>query len=501
MITVSEMRALEINSEALGVPTRLLMENAGRSVKDAVIEVLGTVSGKEVIVFVGHGGKGGDGLVSARHLAGEGARVSVFLLGEIKHADALANLDAINEMDYSVKLIEVKDPSQLTPLNADVLIDAMLGTGVKAKVREPFRTAIEVFNESKGFKVSIDVPSGIDPDTGEELGVSVQPDLVVTFHDLKPGLVNKPFKAKVAKIGIPPEAEVYVGPGDLMVSMRPRRPQSKKGDYGRLLIIGGSETFYGAPTLAAMSAMRASVDLVYVAAPEETAKTIASYSPDLITIKLKGRNLNPDNVKELVPWIERANAVVLGPGMGMSDETVQFSQEIVNLLLGLNKPVVLDADALKANKGRRLSKSFVITPHAGEFAIYFGSQLSMDVKERIGQVIEGSKKCDCVVLAKGYVDVIADGSRFKLNKTGNPGMTVGGTGDTLAGLVGAFLAMGLEPYKAAYLGAFVNGLAGSLAYAELGPHITASDLVYRIPQVMNDPLNSFKKKTYKRILQ
>ncbi|MCQ4344352.1 MAG: NAD(P)H-hydrate epimerase, partial [Sulfolobales archaeon] len=237
MITVSEMRALEINSEALGVPTRLLMENAGRSVKDAIIEVLGTVSGKEVVVFVGHGGKGGDGLVSARHLAGEGARVSVFLLGEIKHTDALANLDVISEMDYSVKLIEVKDPSQLTPLNADVLIDAMLGTGVKGKVREPFRTAIEVFNKSKGFKVSIDVPSGIDPDTGEELGLSVRPDLVVTFHDLKPGLVNRPFMTKVAKIGIPPEAEVYVGPGDLMVSMRPRRPQSKKGDYGRLLII------------------------------------------------------------------------------------------------------------------------------------------------------------------------------------------------------------------------------------------------------------------------
>jgi NAD(P)H-hydrate epimerase len=500
MITVSEMRALEINSLAFGVPTLLLMENAGRSVKDAIVESLGTVKGKRVAVFVGHGGKGGDGLVAARHLAIEGADVTVYLLGENKHEDAIVNLNAIMDMDYSVKVIEVKDVSQLEPIEADVLIDAMLGTGVRGKVREPFATAIQVFNRSKGFKVSIDVPSGTDPDTGEVLGVTVIPDLVVTFHELKKGLVGKPYKVKVYNIGIPPEASIYVGPGDLIVKLPQRKPQSKKGDNGRLLVIGGSETFHGAPTLAALAAMKAGNDLVYLAAPEETAKTIASFSPDLITVKLSGKNLNPGNVSELLPWIERANAVVLGPGMGLKDETVEFSKEIVDLLIERRKPTVLDADALKANKGRRLSPNFVITPHAGEFRIFFSVELDKDVRKRIDQVVSAARQCGCVVLAKGYVDVISDGERFKLNKTGNPGMTVGGTGDTLAGLVGSFLAMRLSPFDAAALGGLVNGLAGSLAYSEMGPHFTASDLIARIPQAMNDPINAFKKKPYVRVL-
>ncbi len=500
MITVSEMRALEINSEALGVPTRLLMENAGKSVRDAIVEALGDVRGKRVVVFVGHGGKGGDGLVAARHLASDGAEVTVLLLGENKHEDAVANLDAVQEMDYTIKIAEVKDFRELKPFEAEVLIDAMLGTGVRGKVREPFATAIKIFNESKGFKVSIDVPSGIDPDTGETLGDYVRPDLVVTFHDVKPGLMKHPFKVKVAKIGIPPEAWIYVGPGDLIVRQRPRRMESKKGDNGRLLVIGGSETFSGAPTLAALAAMRVGVDLVYVAAPERTAETIASYSPDLIAIKLKGKNLSPENLTELLPWIDRANAVVVGPGMGVAEETVEFSKAIVDLLLSKGKLTVLDADALKANRGKVLSKSFVITPHSGEFRIYFGEELDKDPRKRIEQVINAANKCNCVILSKGYFDVISDGSRFRLNKTGNPGMTVGGTGDTLAGIVGGLMAMGYEPFVAAYLGAFINGLAGSLAYSELGPHLTATDLVMRVPQVMNDPLSAFKKKVYKRVI-
>ena len=500
MITVREMRALEINSQALGVPTKLLMENAGKAVRDEVVERLGDVNGKKVVVFVGHGGKGGDGLVAARHLAGDGARVTVLLLGENKHEDALANLQAIEEMDYTVELVDVKDFRDLKPMRADVLIDAMLGTGVRGRIREPFATAIGVFNGSEGFKVSIDVPSGIDPDTGEALGDYVRPDLVVTFHDIKPGLLKHPFQVKVAKIGIPPEAWIYVGPGDLIVRQRPRKMVSKKGDNGRLLVIGGSETFSGAPTLAALAALRLGVDLVYVAAPERTAETIASYSPDIIAVKLKGRNLSPDNLTELQPWLDKVNAVAIGPGMGLADETVEFSKAIVEFLLNKGKPTVLDADALKANRGRTLARNFVITPHAGEYKIFFGEELDKDPRKRIEQVVNAAKRCNCVVLSKGYFDVISDGDRTKLNKTGNPGMTVGGTGDTLAGIVGGLLAMGYEPFDAAMLGAFVNGLAGSLAYKEWGPHITATDLVEKIPQVMNDPLNAFANKVYKRVI-
>jgi len=498
MIDTKRMRAIEINSEAFGVPTLLLMENAGRSVKD---EILARIKPKDAVVFVGHGGKGGDGLVTARHLAGEGVKVKVLVLGENKHKDAIFNYNAILDMDYSVEVKEIKDISELAPVQADVLIDAMLGTGFRGKPREPFATAIKVFNESKGYKVSIDVPSGIDADTGEAPGDYVKPDLVVTFHDMKKGLLNHNFNVVVKKIGIPPEAEVYVGPGDVIVNVRKRDFKSKKGDNGRVLVIGGSYTFTGAPTLSALAALRTGADLVYVAAPEETAKIIAGYSPDLITIKLSGKNISPENFDELKPWIDRADAVIIGPGMGLDEKTVEASKIIVNYLKEKNKPAVIDADALKAISGFMLYPNAVITPHAGEFKIFFKEEPERDIRKRIEQVKEKAKICNCTVLLKGYVDIISNGEDFRLNKTGNPGMTVGGTGDTLTGVVGTLLAQKLSPIDAASIGVFINSLAGTLAYSELGPHLTPTDILNKIPVVLNDPIEAFKKKVYKRVIE
>ncbi|BFI76379.1 NAD(P)H-hydrate dehydratase [Sulfurisphaera ohwakuensis] len=497
MIDTKRMRAIEINSEALGIPTLLLMENAGRSVKD---EILARIKPNNAVIFVGHGGKGGDGLVTARHLAGEGVKVKVIILGENKHRDAVFNYNAILDMDYSIEINEIKDLEELKPVEADVLVDAMLGTGFRGKPREPFATAIRVFNESKGFKVSIDLPSGIDADTGEAPGEYVKPDLVVTFHDMKKGLLRYNFNVIVKKIGIPPEAEIYVGPGDVVASIKKRDYKSKKGDNGRVLVIGGSYTFTGAPTLSALAALRTGADLVYVASSEDTAKIIAGYSPDLITIKLSGKNISPNNLEELKPWIDRADSVIIGPGMGLSEETIEASKMIVNYLMEKNKPAVIDADALKAISGYKLYPNAVITPHAGEFKIFFKEETEKDIRKRITQVVAKAKECNCVVLLKGYVDIISDGMEFRLNKTGNPGMTVGGTGDTLTGIVGTFLAQKLSPFDAAAIGVFVNSLSGTLAYSELGPHITPSDILNKIPIVLNDPIESFKKKIYKRII-
>jgi len=497
-VTSVDMRALEINSSALGVPTVILMENAGRAVKE---EICGRVDvrGKNVVIFVGVGGKGGDGLVAARHLASEGSRVEVILLGENKHPDALRNLKAVEEMDYSVRLRRVRDQGDLRPVEAEVLVDAMLGTGLKGKPREPFESAIRSFNESKGFKVSIDMPSGIDPDTGEAPGSYVSPDLVVTLHREKVGLRRWNFNVVVKPIGIPPEAEVYVGPGDLVAYVEPRPMKTKKGDRGRVLVIGGSETYSGAPALASLAALRAGTDLVYVASPEEAARTIASFSPDLIVVKLKGESLSPSNLEQLRPWIERADVVALGPGLGLRDETVEAVAEIISTLKELKKRAVIDADALKAIKGSRLYDRVVITPHAGEFKTFFGVEVSQNPQERIGQVVEQAGKCDCTVLLKGYFDVVSDGKRFKLNKSGNPGMAVGGTGDVLTGIV-ASLMVRLEPFKAAYIGALVNGLAGTLAYEKYGERLVATDLVERIPEAMMNPVEIFSKKVYTRVM-
>ncbi|QKR00432.1 NAD(P)H-hydrate dehydratase [Metallosphaera tengchongensis] len=498
MITTSKMRALEINSEAFGVSTLQLMENAGRSVADEIEREV-EVKNSKVVIFVGHGGKGGDGLVAGRHLSERGAKVEIVLLGEIKHKDSVTNLQSILDMDFSVSLRNFEEVEGLD-LNGDVLVDAMLGTGVRGKIREPFKSAIKLFNQLRGFKVSIDVPSGLDPDTGKDLGESVKPDLVVTFHDMKQGLLRTDFKVVVKRIGIPPEASLYAGPGDLMVNLKPREMKSKKGIGGRVLVVGGSETFSGAPTLSALSSLRTGADLVYVASPERTAEIISSYSPDLITIKLEGRNFNEKNVEQLTQWVEKANVVVFGPGLGLSEDAVRATPTFVEHVLKMGKPLVLDADGLKIMKGSKLSRNVVITPHPGEFKIYFGTEPSASERERIEQVMDKARECNCVVLLKGYLDVISDGTSFKLNKAGNPGMTAGGTGDTLTGIVATFVAQGIDPFTSAYMGALVNSLAGTLAYSELGPHITASDIVQKIPAVLSNPIEAFKKRVYKRVI-
>ncbi|BCU68523.1 bifunctional ADP-dependent NAD(P)H-hydrate dehydratase/NAD(P)H-hydrate epimerase [Sulfolobales archaeon HS-7] len=493
-ITTEEMRILEINSEALGISTIQLMENAGKAVANKILEKVRT--GKAYI-FVGHGGKGGDGLAAARHLDSYGFDVTILLFGEIKHPAATVNLNIIRELD-TVRLVEVKDVSELSPVHGDVIVDALLGTGFSGKPREPFRTGIDIFNKSKGYKVSIDIPSGVNPDTGENYGDHVIPDLVVTFHKMKRGLIGI-SNVIVESIGIPKEAELFTGPGELMVRMKPRPMLTKKGDWGRLLIIGGSETFSGAPTLAALGALRTGIDLVYVAAPEETAKIIAGYSPDLITIKLSGSHLNEDNIEQLLDFIKKSNVIILGPGLGTHEETAKAVHNLIEILKDENKRAIIDADALKLYARNKLYSQVVITPHSREFEIFFGTVLPSEIKERVNAVTNCAKQCECTVVAKGYYDVISDGSRVKLNKTGQPGMAVGGTGDILTGIIGALLTRHL-PFEASTMGTFINGLAGSLAYEELRERISATDVIARIPKVLIDPLDAYKKRVYRRVI-
>jgi NAD(P)H-hydrate epimerase len=349
----------------------------------------------------------------------------------------------------------------------------------------------------KAFRVAVDIPTGIDADTGEVLGVAVKADLTVTFYKSKKGLekAKKYVGELVVKgIGLPKEFETYVGPGDVSMIMKPRPSESHKGDFGRLLIIGGSETFSGAPTLVAQAALRTGVDLAYLAAPEKTAYAISSLSPDLITVKLAGNHLNVKNLSELEEYIEVCNAVVMGPGLGLHDETCKAVKVIVDAVERAGKPLLLDADGLKAFASfkRKLKVPLVLTPHAGEYAILTGRKLSGSVAQKALEVQKTAASLNAVILLKGRVDVISDGKRVKLNFTGNPGMTVGGTGDVLSGVVGAFLAQSVNPFEAAVAGAFVNGAAGDFVFTERGAHMVASDLLKWIPHVLIDPMDHLR---------
>ena len=497
-ITSSEMRALEVNAQYFGVNLLQLMENAGRSVAQEIISRF--QKNKKAVVFCGLGGNGGDGFVAARHLLAADFEVTVVLMGrsrDINHEATLSNWVILQSLQDKVDLLEVTDSSLIPKVNAGIVIDALLGTGTKGKLKAPITQAVNYINSLSSFKIAVDVPTGIDSDTGEVLGSAVRADLTITFHKEKPGLE----KAKkyvgdlvVADIGLPQEMERFAGPGDVYFATKPRSPTSHKGDFGRVLVIGGSEVYSGAPTLVSLAAMRTGVDIVYLAAPAKTALAISSMSPDLITIKLEGNNLNPANIETLKPYLAMVDAVIMGPGLGLSPETAKFVKACIDEVEKAKKPLLLDADALKAfaKFKRPLKVPLVLTPHAGEYNILTGEVLPENQEERILAIQKTAKKLNAVVLVKGKVDLICNAERAKLNFTGNAGMTVGGTGDVLSGIVGGLMALKVEAFEAAVAGAFVNGAAGDLVANEIGFHMVATDIIEWIPPVFEDPMGHLK---------
>jgi NAD(P)H-hydrate epimerase len=279
---------------------------------------------------------------------------------------------------------------------------------------------------------------------------------------------------------------------DVSAVLPKRRREAHKGDYGRLLVIGGGSRYVGAPALVGLAALRSGVDLAIIAAPEKAAWTINSFSPDLITIKLPCRDLEPSALSELRNEFKSATAVVVGSGLGTLAKTRDAVLELARTLRdeypGL--PTLFDADGLKAlasERGLLQGMPWVLTPHAREFELLTGVDLPTDIKGRAQQVKAAAKELGCSVLLKAWVDVIASpAGEVKLNYTGNSGMTVGGTGDVLAGVVGAFLAQGVEPFKAAVVGAWACGRAGDMSYKERGYELLASDMIEKLPAVFKE---------------
>jgi NAD(P)H-hydrate epimerase len=464
-----DMLVLDINSAYLGVPREKLMESAGRRVYEAIKERFNPESLKAV-VYCGLGNNGGDGFVVARYLARSRARVEVVLAGDeerIKTEEARKNYERLAEYDIPIARRAHQGEWNL-------VVDALLGTGIKGELREPYKSLVKEINSIKAYKVSVDLPSGLNS------GTWVLPDLVVTFHRAKKGL--EVFNYVVSDIGIPKEAETFVGPGDVAVNLGRREKEAKKGDYGRVVVVGGSYKYYGASILAAAAAMNSGVDLVYVVVPEENYDVTRSYYPDLIVRKYPGKELNDEGASLAVELMTRCDCMVLGPGLGLSSSIKRLVKEILETV---KKPVVVDADAIKAVAGKKIRENVVLTPHRGEFRLLTGMESPRDLEERGEVVKKNAYRIGATILLKGPTDVIASPrGKLKYCSSGNPGMTVGGTGDVLAGLVGGFLAQGLSPFDAACCAAFVNGYAGDEVYEEKGYAFMASDLVLEVPYAL-----------------
>jgi NAD(P)H-hydrate epimerase len=494
-LSTREMRTLEINAEYLGISPIQLMENAGAAVAREIKKRFSPT--RTVVVYAGIGGNGGDGMVTARHLAGLGFDVTLILVGDpvkIRNEATRLNWEIIKRLGSSVNSQVISDSSMFKPGNHDIIVDALVGIGIKGELKQPLVSAIKVVEMSTGFKISVDIASGMEADTGETKEEFVNPNLTITFHALKTGMKDRDEilgEIAVADIGIPPEAEEWCGPGDLLAIDQSRPPNSHKGMFGRLLVIGGSETYSGAPLLVGQAAMRTGIDLVYIAAPKMTGYVIASMSPNIIVRKMKGKHLNPGNLGLIETLLKTATGIVIGPGLGLHKETAETCKRILDLIQDRSTPILLDADALKAFKESELKPKSptVLTPHSGEYRILTGEKPPEDLDSRIEHVKRYAKKIGATILLKGSVDIISDGTKVKLNHTGNPGMTVGGTGDTLSGIVGAFLSRDTDPFMAASCGAFVNGAAGDLAVSEKGYHIVATDIINHIPRVLEEPMS------------
>jgi hydroxyethylthiazole kinase-like uncharacterized protein yjeF len=490
-----EMRILERNAEYLGITHSLLMQNAGREVARIICKN-NKVKDKRVAIVCGLGGNGGDGMVAARYLDEEGAKVEVFLLGNeqvISNEDALENWDillGLERISHSVLATESAVRSCKEFLEADIIIDSIMGFGLHSKLREPLLSGVKQINKAAAVKYAVDIPSGIDSDTGKVHGEAVKADHTIALHAPKPGLTaakEHVGKLHVVSIGIPRETKHTCGPGDLIPFSSPRSPKAKKGEFGRILVVGGSDVFSGAPALSGLASLRTGSDLVTVLVPEPMVTPVRSYSPNLMVRSLGTDILLPESVEAVLKGAADCDAVAIGPGLGQDQQTKLAVITIVDGLINSRKPLVLDADGLKALAASELKlepASTVLTPHWGELKIIMDRDIgpSDDMENRREMANECAKMFDSVVLLKGPVDIIAhpDG-RYKLNYTGVPAMTVGGTGDVLTGITASLLGQGGDAFRVACAAAYISGTAGEFAFEKLGDHLMATDCIEEIP--------------------
>ncbi len=507
------MMVTDYNCEYLGLSRLCLMESAGKSLAEEVgkIAVYTFAKPVKVVIFTGSGGNGGDGFVAARYLLNRGYDVDIYMLNDnIRSPYSKTNLEILQNMKprlsrlniFNLKTLEDIDSCEIAQ-NADseyVIVDGLLGTGIKGNLQTNIKRAIEIINESKGIVISVDVPSGMDPLTGEVNDLAVVPDYTISFHKIKTGVRDADEELVgglvTADIGIPFEAEYFVNYGDFL-RLKNRDSSSHKGNNGRLLVVGGSKDYSGAPAIAGMAAIGAGADLVYVASPQNAADAIKSTSPDLIVKSLEGEKLSLKHLDEILELSENVDAILIGPGSGIDDETSKLFNVLVTKI---KKPIVLDADSLKQIELSLIKNrdDIILTPHIFEFKSFFkvGDDLKLDidsydfskVDENIIEFQKIARQINGTVVVKGKYDLILSGNKFKINKSGNAGMTVGGTGDALAGISASLLSQGLSSFDSASLATFINGLAGEEAFNVKGNGFSATDLVSYIGSVIKNGL-------------
>jgi len=488
-----------------GIPGPVLMENAATAVMAEMERFFNGLSGVRVGIVCGKGNNGGDGLALARRLSIRGVPMRAALLAPFKDVvgEAKINLSILLKMD--VEISQNATHRVLSDIIAwsDILVDAMLGVGLSSPLKGRFADAVDMMNASSRPVVAIDIPTGIDADTGAVMGAAIKADLTVAMALLKRGLVLHPGAeyagtVRVADIGIPAEViekeKVTVSlldRGSAWGVLTRRKADTHKGNYGHLLVIAGSPGKAGAAVMTARGALRTGTGLVSIATPNNLVPIIQSHIAEAMCVpaaeSIEG-TLGMGSTEELFKAAAGMTACAIGPGLSTHFETAQVVRDLVQRL---TVPAIIDADGLNALAGhldilKRAKSPVILTPHPGEMGRLLGMSSAEVQKDRINIALDFAKTYRVILVLKGAGTVVAapDGQVF-INSTGNPGMATGGTGDVLTGMIGGFLAQGQPALQAACLGVYLHGLAGDLAAKEKGEAaLLAGDLIEKIPEAI-----------------
>ncbi|MBI3447726.1 MAG: NAD(P)H-hydrate dehydratase [Acidobacteria bacterium] len=508
ILTAEQMRRIDARAESdHGVPADALMDNAGREIALALARRFPDLARRRTLILCGKGNNGGDGLTAARHLKSAGIASRVVLLCPAKDLRGAAAGALSKARAAGITVEEIRDDGSWASVRralgeSDLIVDALLGTGARGGATGLLGEAIEAINGAGSTVVSVDVPSGLGeagPAPAGSTGPVVEADVTIALAALKTSLVFQPGaryagEIEVVDIGIP-AAAIAAEKADLhwidaatAASWIPRRDRaSHKGDFGHVLVVAGSRGKSGAAVLLARACLRSGAGLVTIASPESAQPIIAAAVPEAMTAPLPetpSGSLAGASLPLLLKLLDDRDVLATGPGLGMEDET---AATVRSLVAACRKPMVLDADALNAIaiRGTRpaLDSPAVVTPHPGEAARLLGVTSATVSAERLSAARQLARDLGAAVVLKGWRTLTAspDGM-VRVNSTGNPGMATGGSGDSLTGVVAAWLAQGLDPATAAALSAFVHGLAGDLAAADLGEiSMIAGDIVDRLP--------------------
>ncbi len=490
--------------DGYGIPETVLMENAGRAAASLVSAI--APQGKRVCVLAGSGNNGGDALAAVRHLVNGGYTVTVFLLGNPQHRteSCLTMLRPLRRM--SVTLHEWSDENGETELRAalrdsDAVLDGILGTGFHGTLRPAIDRVIRMVNASKKPVIAIDIPSGVNADTGEVKGTAVRASATAVLalpqpgHFLSPG-ADYAGKQVIDTIGMPhpllenPEIRASILDETCIASLLPVRPRAAhKGVCGRILIVAGSRGMTGAAALSSSAVLRGGAGIATLAVPKSLNAILEEKVTEVMTIPVEdeGKGYFPaDAAVDVSNLAAGYDGVLLGPGLGRTEETCCFVRRLVSKL---DMPLLLDADALYAftdhtDELRAYSAPLVLTPHLGELARLLGTKIP-DLRQNLPSAVrKAARDLNAILVAKSECTIVAypDGHLY-FSVHGNSGMATGGSGDVLAGTIAAFVKQA-DPETAPLVGTYLHGFAGDLAAEQFGEGLIASDILHAIPKAL-----------------